>query len=235
MRVDGVGRECVQSTSNHNREPGFFVIAVEKFFSFRPDWHQHDCAQPLVRQYQFALDSVLEAHPELEPCVARCVHCGIRFLTHPRNAGRADLRCPFGCSRQHRRQRSTQRSSEYYRTTAGKKKKKRLNALRCCPSRPEQPTALAAHAPKAAAPNELPRDGLSPMAELRLGGVVLHEATLLTSRMMPYVRMVVSLIEGVELSGAEVSSLLRRAMRQHSIASRTRSEYVLHFLHKHPP
>jgi hypothetical protein len=53
--------------------------------------------------------------------------------------------------------------------------------------------------------------------------------------MMPYVRMVVSLIEGIQLSGAEVSRLLRRALRQHSIANRSRSEYVLRFLHEHPP
>jgi hypothetical protein len=95
--------------------------------------------------------------------------------------------------------------------------------------------APATPAQKAAAANELPHNGLSPKAELRLGAVVLHEASLLTSRMLPYVRMVVSLIEGIEFSCAEVVSLLRRAMRQHSIARRTRSEYVLRFLHEHPP
>jgi hypothetical protein len=95
--------------------------------------------------------------------------------------------------------------------------------------------APATGAQKAVAANELPHNRLSSKAELRLGAVVLHEESLLTSRMMPYVRMVVSLIEGIELSCAEVVSLLRRAMRQHSIASRTRSEYVLHFLQEHPP
>jgi hypothetical protein len=75
----------------------------------------------------------------------------------------------------------------------------------------------------------------APRAELRLGTVVLHETSLLKSRMLPYVRMVVSLIEGIELSYQEVVLLLRQAMRQHSIARRTRSEYVLRFLHEHPP
>ena len=53
--------------------------------------------------------------------------------------------------------------------------------------------------------------------------------------MLPYVRMVVSLIEGIELSYHELVTLLRQALRQHSIANRTRTEYVLRFLHEHPP
>ena len=53
--------------------------------------------------------------------------------------------------------------------------------------------------------------------------------------MLPYVRMIVCLIERIELSYPELMLLLRQAMRQHSIAKRTRTEYVLRFLHEHPP
>jgi hypothetical protein len=53
--------------------------------------------------------------------------------------------------------------------------------------------------------------------------------------MLPYVRMVASLIEGIEFSYEELVQLLRQAMRQHSFAKRTRSDYVLRFLHEHPP
>jgi len=81
----------------------------------------------------------------------------------------------------------------------------------------------------------LPSDDLAPKGELRLGGVVLNETILLKSRMLPYVRMLVSLIEGIEFSYQELVMLLRQAMRQHSIARRTRSDYVLRFLHEHPP
>jgi hypothetical protein len=95
--------------------------------------------------------------------------------------------------------------------------------------------APAAPAQQAVPVSELPHNELAPKGELRLGGVVLHEASLLTSRMLPYVRMVVILIEGIEFSYQELVLLLRRAMRQHSIANRTRSEYVLRFLHEHPP
>jgi len=70
---------------------------------------------------------------------------------------------------------------------------------------------------------------------LRLEGVVLDESSLATSPMLPYVRMIVNLIEGIELSCSEVLDLLRQAMRQHSIGARRRIDYVLSFLHQHPP
>jgi ABC-type uncharacterized transport system ATPase subunit len=49
------------------------------------------------------------------------------------------------------------------------------------------------------------------------------------------VRMVVSLIEGVELRCDEILRLLRQAMRQHSMGTRRRIDYVVGFLHQHPP
>jgi hypothetical protein len=188
-----------------------------------------------VLRYQTALDSVLESHPQLQPCVAHCAHCGIRFLTHPRNAGRIDLRCPFGCRRRHCRRCSSQRSAAYYRTPGGKLKKRRLNARRTAAALPPQPSSQ---------PPSVPPENLRPAAappeplfeaRLRLDGVVLDEPGLLASPMLPYLRMAVSLVEGVPLSLAELVSLLRRALRQHSIARRRRTDYVLHVLHWRPP
>jgi hypothetical protein len=60
------------------------------------------------------LRSVLRSQSDLRRCLSRCQHCRIFFLTHPRNAGRSDLRCPFGCREAHRKQRSTERSVAYY-------------------------------------------------------------------------------------------------------------------------
>jgi hypothetical protein len=178
----------------------------------------------LVLRYQTALDSVLESHPELQPCVADCAHCGIRFITHPRNAGRIDLRCPFGCRGVHRRQRSSQRSVAYYQTPAGKRKKRRLNARRTAAALAPQPGPAAPGLPE-------PRSE----AQLCLDGVVLDEPSLLASPMLPYLRMAVRLITGVSLSLGELIGLLRRALRQHSIARRRRTDYVLHVLHRCPP
>lgn len=76
------------------------------------------------------LRSVLRFQPHLRRCLKRCKHCHIFFLTHPRNAGRDDLRCPFGCKEAHRKQCSTQRSIEYYHGKSGKIKKSIQNGKR---------------------------------------------------------------------------------------------------------
>lgn len=230
--VEKVRRGC-DYDKHCKREPCFFTIAVEKIFSFRADWHRLDRAKPLVRQYQTALDAVLRSHPELRGCVAHCAHCGIRFFTHPRNAGRRDLRCPFGCRQCHRRERSRQRSAAYYRTAVGKRKKKRLNGRRRQVPASPQPLSDPQTPPD-------PQAGVAPTSdappvELRLEGVVLSESSLAESPLLPYLRMVVGLIEGVELTCREVLHLLRRAMRQHSIGARSRIDYVLVFLQRHPP
>lgn len=89
--------------------------------------------------------------------------------------------------------------------------------------------------PQGTSPNEPPSNALPVTVELRLEGVVLDESSLAKSPMLPYVRMVVSLIEGIDFGCGEVLDLLRRAMRQHSIATDSRIDYALGFLHRHPP
>jgi hypothetical protein len=97
----------------------------------------------LVLSYYLVLRSVLRVKPWLRKCLARCRHCGIFFLTDPRNAGRRDLGCPFGCSRAHRQRQSTLRSVAYYREPEGKIKKQALNARRRKSSPPSPPSNLA--------------------------------------------------------------------------------------------
>jgi hypothetical protein len=87
----------------------------------------------LVGQYYLLLRSVLRTKPMLRRCLVRCAYCRIYFLTHPCNAGRKDLGCPFGCRRAHRKQQSTERSVAYYRDPIGKKKKRALNGKRAKP------------------------------------------------------------------------------------------------------
>lgn len=84
----------------------------------------------LVKQYYFVLRSVLRSRPDLRRCLSRCRHCQIFFLTDLCNAGRSDLRCPFGCREAHRKQCSNQRSVAYYATAEGKAKKKMQNGKR---------------------------------------------------------------------------------------------------------
>jgi hypothetical protein len=53
--------------------------------------------------------------------------------------------------------------------------------------------------------------------------------------MLPYVGMIVNLLEGIHLRRHELLERLLQSLRQHSIAYRTRTDYVLRFLHQHPP
>jgi hypothetical protein len=166
--------------------------------------------------------------------MACCAHCGIRFLTHPRCAGRRDLRCPFGCREQHRKQRSNQRSAAYYRTPSGKQLKDRLNARRGRnpQSAQEEPATKVQQSHDVDGRRGAER---SLKAELRLEDLVLNEATLRTSPMLPYVGMLVGLVESMRLGRHELLKLLLQSLRQHSIAYRTRTDYVLCFLHQQPP
>ena len=64
---------------------------------------------------------------------------------------------------------------------------------------------------------------------------MLDESTLAHSPMLPYVRMLVRLIDGVKLTCREVLAVLRESLRQRSIGVRRRIDYILGFLHQHPP
>jgi len=154
------------------------------------------------------------------------------------------LRCPFGCRQHHRRKRSCQRSTAYYRTAVGKTKKKRLNARRqgrqAARPQPKGDPQATSSDPQAdhccvAVPAPPANEPLSAAAELQREDVVLDEANVAKSPVLPYVRMVVSLIEGVEFTCREVVHLLRRTLRQHSISAGRRVDYLLSFLHRHPP
>jgi len=76
---------------------------------------------------------------------------------------------------------------------------------------------------------------LSVADELQREDTVLDEASVASSPMLPYVRMVVSLIEGIEFTCREVVDLLRQTLRQHSIGARRGVNYLWDFLHRHPP
>lgn len=175
----------------------------------------------------------MESHPQLRACAVHCVHCGIRFLTHPRNAGRVNLRCPFGCRAHHRRQRSNQRSAAYHRSPDGKKARFRRAGRSSTTSRSD---AELRPDPSTSSPVDSVSAGETPpKSELRLEGIVLDESSVVKSPVLPHVRMVVNLIEGIHLSLKQLRDWLCQALRQHSIARRRRPDYVLAFLHQHPP
>lgn len=159
----------------------FFAVRLEQFFEFRPGWYRRGvevCV--LVLTYYRVVRTVLRRRPHLRGCLTRCRHCRIFFLTHPRNAGRHDLGCPFGCKQAHRRRESMQRSAAYYEDTIGKMKKRLQNGKRS-----------AAKTAPAAAEDADSGEGVS-------------------EAMIKHVQMVTGQIEGRRVSREEVLAMLLR-------------------------
>ena len=203
-------------------------------------------------------------HPGLASCAVSCRHCGIRFLTHPRNANRRDLFCAFGCREHHRRQQANERSKKHYRTDRGRRNKKLLNGKRSAassnaengvspdaeladtaPTGEDRSSSEASSAVKPAlqsAPHPTHQRtqvvlGEAPgqHVQLVLEGFTLDEATLVNSSMLPYLGMVAGVIEGRSIGAEELLQVLQQTMRQRSFDRLPRREYALRFLNQHPP
>lgn len=166
----------------------------------------------LVLEDDWLLRSVLRAKPHLRACLTRCRHCRIFFLTHPRNAGRDDLGCPFGCRQAHRQRASAQRSAAYYGDAKGKSIKSKLNQRR--------PRKYCAPEP----PSDRPRAPGCRRRRLRW-----HPA------MVEHVRMVASLIEGRRVNRRQVLAMLERVLRQRTICRRRKIDQTVAWLNEQPP
>ena len=182
----------------------------------------------------------MRSRAELEECAVACCHCGIRFLTNPRNKGRADLRCPFGCRRHHRRQLANARSRKYSRTPRGARNKKRHNNRRGQglvdrQSPPAPPAASRVDASLATGAVAPPCDPPREEASLPLEGLVLDERILRRSCTLSYLAMLVSLLERTPVDRRSVLRMLRQCMRRRSMGRIARREYVLRYLQEHPP
>jgi hypothetical protein len=162
----------------------------------------------LVLEYYLLLRSVLRARPRVRACLSRCRHCRIYFLADPRNAGRRNLGCPFGCREAHRKQQSTRRSVAYYRDPQGKKKKSDLNQRR---ARHPAPGPRPDPAGNSASPPPWPE------------------------AMVEHVRRVSSWIEGRWVSRPEILTLLAKVLRQHRMCRRRKIDQAVAWLKEHPP
>lgn len=188
------------------------------------------------------LRSVLRAKPHRRKCLTRCRHCGIFFLTDPRNAGRCDLGCPFGCSQAHRRRESIQRSTEYYRGEDGRKYKRRQNQRQ----QEKRRSRAAAENPPEGHGMERPAQP-SPSGESEAAGPGVPPPTAASpqsaqasfqpppAHLLQYLEMVVSLIEERPVSGEEILAMLQTVFRQRSIGRRCRIDHTVAWLHENPP
>lgn len=185
------------------------VVQIQELYQFSPDWYRRsEVVRTRVRQYYVVLRSVVRHKPRLRRCLRRCRHCEIFFLTHPRNAGRRDLGCPFGCQAAHRKQSSTARSVAYYRNAEGKQKKRMQNSKRR---------------------QDRGRADLLGRATIGPGEPERQQLPLRANPVLGYIRRVVSLIEGRRVSQDEIVEMLARAVRQHSIFRRRKMEYLLSY------
>ena len=188
------------------------ITKIQGYFQFGPGWYRGSEVRDLILQYYLVLRSVLRAKPCLRRCLTRCRHCRIFFVTHPCNAGRKDLGCPFGCREAHRKLGSIQRSVEYYRTPEGKFKKKIQNGKRS-----EAETKVVFHECEQAGSN------------------LVQDERMVAISVLCYLRMVISLIEGWRVTAAEILEMLARVLRQHSVVRRRRIDYVLQYLNERAP
>ena len=163
----------------------------------------------MVAQYYRVVRSVLKEKPHLKKCLTQCRHCHILFFTHPRNVGRSDLGCPFGCRDAHRRQNAIARSTEYYRTKEGKIKKKQLNDARSEQNRLSDPSRA-----------KTDNDDFGSGAD---------DAT------VRHIQLVTSLIEGRWVGLAEIFAILDKILRQHSIDSAVKLAYAAFCHQRNPP
>lgn len=203
------------------RNPGFSLVTIEGRFTFLPDWYRRDGVRDLALAYYFVLREALQELPKLRVHLVRCRHCRIFFLADPRNRGRTDLGCPFGCAQAHRKEQSSKRSTAYYRTRAGKVKRAQLNGRRRGAGASESELQEASEGPR--------KDEAGHCQETGPGEIPFPAG------IVEHVRRVTSLIEGFAVSREEVWAMLQDAVRQHSILAEGRRAYVLRWLVKHPP
>ncbi|MCP4911498.1 MAG: hypothetical protein GY909_00145 [Oligoflexia bacterium] len=146
--------------------------------------------------------------------LSRCRHCRIYFLTDPRNIGRNDLGCPFGCIKADRKERSKSRSTEYYRSDWGRKKKKLLNDRR--------------------GKNKQSNESLKEQSGKEEGCYESGEMVV-DSETVNYLQGVVSLIEGFRVTEEEILTMLKAKMRQHSMDKGKRIDYIFRYHPGMPP
>lgn len=190
-------------------------------------------------------------------CLIRCRHCRIFFLTHRRNHRRLHLvSCPFGCRKEHERRESIRRTAAYYREHPDKKRTLNERRYRLAPAplssglrtaEPhENPSAASAEipAPKPqvgegaradAPPGPDPQaDGQSssPQCPAALAEVLPKAQD---PEVIGHVRIIVSLLEGRQVSLEEIWETLLNFWRQRTIGRRRKIDHTVAWLNTHPP
>jgi hypothetical protein len=165
-----------------------------------------------VYAYYLVIRQLKQQHTQNELYLTCCKECGIYFFTDPRNKGRKDLRCPFGCRDLHSKHESYIRSKEFYQSPVGKVKKRELNRKRgkaCFKQNSSEP--LQKSAP--------PLD---------------NSRTKDDSTLISYLTILIGLLEHRLVSHAEIATLIND-MRQRGIERAETYPYIDNKENRQPP
>ena len=190
-------------------------------------------------------------------CLIRCRHCRIFFLTHRRNHRRLHLvSCPFGCRKEHERRESIRRTAAYYREHPDKKRTLNERRYRLVPAplsraleteeAHENPSAASAEIPApepqvgegaktdATPEHDIQADGQSSPPQCPAALVeVLPKAQ--DPEVIGHVRIIVSLLEGRQVSLEELWETLLNFWRQRTMGRRRKIDHTVAWLNTHPP
>jgi hypothetical protein len=192
-----------------------------------------------------------------QQCLIRCRHCRIFFLTHRRNHRRLHLvSCPFGCRKEHERRESIRRAAAYYQEHPNKKRDLNEKRYRLVPAplssglgaaEPhENPLAASTQipAPKpqvgegaradAAPGHDTQAEGWSspPQCPAALAEVLPKAQD---PEVIGHVRVIVSLLEGRQVSLEELWEALLNFWRQRTMGRRRKIDHNVAWLNAHPP
>lgn len=148
----------------------------------------------MALEYFSILKSIIHGDPRLRKCLAKCRDCGIHFLTDPRNRGRKDLRCPFGCRQAH----LAKQSVNYYNSMPEGKIKKKIHNNRW---RKKVKSANS-------------------VADSQKTSEITLDKTIFN-----YIWSLVNLLEGRKVPSDEITTMLKRLLREHSMGNQQKKRY----------
>ncbi len=122
-------------------------------------------------------------------------------MTDPKNRGRKNIGCPFGCRKAHAKAESKKRCAEYYRTRGGRFKKENLN--------------------RKAYLRRIETESSTQEAQ-----IIPAETPRFSSEFLSYLSLLHRQIYGIEQSPDSIRQFLNKFFRQRSLALRGRAAYM---------
>jgi len=172
------------------------ILEIHDQYKDAVDWYSKIPKKPLVSEYFRLIKLIIETIPVFEGCLIYCKRCQIPFITHPCNAKRKDIGCPFGCREAIHKINLKQRSDKYNKSEKGKRNKRLLNEKRCLKESQENPVTTFSM-------NSNSTDNNAPVKKSE-------------SVIYSYLISILSLLEGRRISMNEILALAKK-VRQRSL------------------